>query len=72
MAINEVRNTSSPFSVQENIGVTLKDFQIFNVWKVDEVGKKYNDGTPCHIIDQTTNRKYFMNPKGRLLLNVFY
>ncbi|HEV3269858.1 MAG TPA: hypothetical protein VGZ69_04330 [Candidatus Rhabdochlamydia sp.] len=72
MITNGIRNTSLPSSAQdENVGITLKDFQLSNVWKVDEVGKKYWDGTPCHIIDQTTNRKYLNESKGTVAFKCF-
>ena len=45
------------------MGVTLKDFQPVNHWKIDEKGEQYRFGLwdrpiSKHIIDQTTNRKY--------------
>lgn len=47
-------------------GVTFKDFQPINRWKVDSEGPQWSYGVkePQFIIDQTTGRRYFNESKG--------
>lgn len=45
------------------MSINLRDFQPINRWKPDLDGPKYWDGTPQHLIDQTTSRKYLNESK---------
>ena len=40
--------------------VSIRDFQLVNIWKVDEAGEK---GVAEYIIDKSTGRKYGNEPK---------
>lgn len=45
--------------------VTLRDFQPFNRWVVDQDGPKWSDqDEPQYLIDGTTGRKYWNESKG--------
>lgn len=47
-------------------GITLKDFQPINRWKLDSEGPQWGYGVqePQYIIDQSTGRRYFNESKG--------
>ncbi len=44
--------------------ITLRDFQPINTWKPDLNGPKWSDGDPKHLIDATTERRYWNESKG--------
>lgn len=43
--------------------VLFKDFQPINTWKPALEGPKYYGGEPEHLIDMTTGRRYWNEPK---------
>jgi hypothetical protein len=53
------------------MSVTLRDFRPINIWEIDHDGAKYHDGSPEHVVDLTTGRRYWNESKGTIRFKCF-